>query len=193
MRCLNWTMTFCCRSMGMARRETSSKIRYPRKLRFSPPSAVRTEGNADGGERDVPIPTRSWFFLEKKRKVMWRAKCRKWTHFSFGSVLRVTQSSQPGCKWVKCMRTGYPSLAFVRTAARVIGLYDTCYAGSTRWLCALIIIIIHDCSGVPRVFNLWRDLYRRTLLEVHLAQRMGCREPPFSLLLTDVVRQKWQL
>lgn len=141
----------------------------------------------------VPIPTRSWFFLEKKRKVMWRAKCRKWTHFSFGSVLRVTQSSQPGCKWVKCMRTGYPSLAFVRTAARVIGLYDTCYAGSTRWLCALIIIIIHDCSGVPRVFNLWRDLYRRTLLEVHLAQRMGCREPPFSLLLTDVVRQKWQL
>ncbi|CAH1370960.1 unnamed protein product [Tenebrio molitor] len=79
------------------------------------------------------------------------------------------------------MRTEYPSLAFVRTAARVIGLYDTCYAGSTRWLCALIIIIIHDCS---------RDLYRRTLLEVHLAQRMGCREPPFFLLLTDVVRQK---
>lgn len=58
-----------------------------------------------------------------------------------------------------------------------------------HWLCALIIIIIHDCSGIPRVFNLWRDLYRGTLLEVHLGQRKGCCDPLLALL-TDVVRQK---
>lgn len=52
--------------MGMARRETSSKLRYPRKLRFSPPSAVRTEGNADGGERRTDSHEVVVFSREKK-------------------------------------------------------------------------------------------------------------------------------
>ena len=50
---------------------------------------------------------------------------------------RVIQSPQPGCKMGQTHENAVPSLAFVRTTARVIGLYDTCYAGSSALaLCA---------------------------------------------------------